>query len=73
MSMDIFREGALEGKSILVTGGGGGLGLEIGKALAAKARQGSHLREAPGGARDRRRGDLPVRSRPRFASCLRRS
>jgi NAD(P)-dependent dehydrogenase (short-subunit alcohol dehydrogenase family) len=36
MSMDIFREGALQGKSILVTGGGGGLGLEIGKALAAK-------------------------------------
>ena len=36
MSMDIFREGALAGKSILVTGGGSGLGLEIGKALAAK-------------------------------------
>jgi NAD(P)-dependent dehydrogenase (short-subunit alcohol dehydrogenase family) len=36
MSMDIFRERALAGKSILVTGGGGGLGLEIGKALAAK-------------------------------------
>lgn len=35
MSMDIFREGALDGKTILVTGGGG-LGLEIGKALAAK-------------------------------------
>jgi NAD(P)-dependent dehydrogenase (short-subunit alcohol dehydrogenase family) len=36
MSMDVFRDGALTGKSILVTGGGGGLGLEIGKALAAK-------------------------------------
>jgi NAD(P)-dependent dehydrogenase (short-subunit alcohol dehydrogenase family) len=36
MSMDIFREGALTGKSILVTGGGGGLGLEISKALAGK-------------------------------------
>jgi NAD(P)-dependent dehydrogenase (short-subunit alcohol dehydrogenase family) len=36
MSMDIFREDALIGKSILVTGGGGGLGLEISKALAAK-------------------------------------
>jgi NAD(P)-dependent dehydrogenase (short-subunit alcohol dehydrogenase family) len=36
MSKDVFRDGALEGKSILVTGGGGGLGKEIGKALAAK-------------------------------------
>ncbi len=36
MSKDIFREGALAGKSVLVTGGGGGLGLEIAKALAAK-------------------------------------
>src|SRR5271168_1912502 len=36
MSMDIFRDDALKGKSILVTGGGGGLGKEIGKALAAK-------------------------------------
>ena len=36
MSMDIFRDNALKGKSILVTGGGGGLGKEIGKALAAK-------------------------------------
>lgn len=36
MNQDIFREGALAGKSVLVTGGGGGLGLEIGKALAAK-------------------------------------
>ena len=35
MSMDIFRDDALKGKSVLVTGGGGGLG-EIGKALAAK-------------------------------------
>ncbi len=36
MSMDIFRDDALAEKSILVTGGGGGLGLEIGKALATK-------------------------------------
>jgi NAD(P)-dependent dehydrogenase (short-subunit alcohol dehydrogenase family) len=36
MSIDIFRDGALMEKSILVTGGGGGLGKEIGKALAAK-------------------------------------
>jgi NAD(P)-dependent dehydrogenase (short-subunit alcohol dehydrogenase family) len=36
MSIDIFRDDALAGKSILVTGGGGGLGLEIGKALATK-------------------------------------
>ena len=36
MSMDIFRDDALAAKSILVTGGGGGLGLEISKALAAK-------------------------------------
>jgi NAD(P)-dependent dehydrogenase (short-subunit alcohol dehydrogenase family) len=36
MSMDIFRDDALKGKSVLVTGGGGGLGKEIGKALAAK-------------------------------------
>jgi NAD(P)-dependent dehydrogenase (short-subunit alcohol dehydrogenase family) len=36
MSSDIFRDGALSGKSILVTGGGSGLGKEIGKALAAK-------------------------------------
>jgi NAD(P)-dependent dehydrogenase (short-subunit alcohol dehydrogenase family) len=36
MSMDIFRDDALNGKSILVTGGGSGLGKEIGKALAAK-------------------------------------
>jgi NAD(P)-dependent dehydrogenase (short-subunit alcohol dehydrogenase family) len=36
MSMDIFREDALAGKSILVTGGGSGLGFEISKALAAK-------------------------------------
>ncbi|MGA8583754.1 MAG: SDR family oxidoreductase [Roseiarcus sp.] len=32
----MFREDALAGKSILVTGGGSGLGLEISKALAAK-------------------------------------
>jgi NAD(P)-dependent dehydrogenase (short-subunit alcohol dehydrogenase family) len=36
MSMDIFRSDALAGKSILVTGGGSGLGKEIGKALVAK-------------------------------------
>jgi NAD(P)-dependent dehydrogenase (short-subunit alcohol dehydrogenase family) len=36
MSMDIFRDGALDGKSVLVTGGGGGLGREIAKALAGK-------------------------------------
>jgi NAD(P)-dependent dehydrogenase (short-subunit alcohol dehydrogenase family) len=36
MSMDIFRTDALAGKSILVTGGGSGLGKEISKALAAK-------------------------------------
>ena len=36
MSIDIFREGALAEKSILVTGGGGGLGKEISKALAGK-------------------------------------
>ena len=36
MSMDIFRDDVLAGKSILVTGGGSGLGKEIGKALAAK-------------------------------------
>src|SRR3546814_15559608 len=34
--MDIFRTDVLAGKSILVTGGGSGLGLEISKALAAK-------------------------------------
>ena len=36
MSMDIFRTDALAGKSILVTGGGSGLGKEISKALVAK-------------------------------------
>lgn len=36
MSMDIFRDDALKGKSVLVTGSGGGLGKEIGKALAAR-------------------------------------
>ena len=34
--MEIFRSDVLAGKSILVTGGGSGLGLEISKALAAK-------------------------------------
>lgn len=36
MGMDIFRTDVLAGKSILVTGGGSGLGKEISKALAAK-------------------------------------
>jgi NAD(P)-dependent dehydrogenase (short-subunit alcohol dehydrogenase family) len=36
MSMDIFNPGALAGKSILVTGGGSGLGKEISKALVEK-------------------------------------
>src|ERR1700688_3370538 len=36
MSMDIFRDDALRGKSILVTGGGSGLGKEISKALVGK-------------------------------------
>lgn len=34
--MDIFRDDALTGKNILVTGGGGGLGKEIASALSAK-------------------------------------
>jgi NAD(P)-dependent dehydrogenase (short-subunit alcohol dehydrogenase family) len=36
MSIDIFRDGVLADKSILVTGGGSGLGKEISKTLAAK-------------------------------------
>ena len=36
MSIDIFRDDALRGKSILVTGGGSGLGKEISNALVAK-------------------------------------
>lgn len=39
MRMDIFRPDVLAGKSILVTGGGSGLGKEISKALAAKGAQ----------------------------------
>lgn len=39
MSMDIFKDDVLAGKSILVTGGGSGLGLEISKALAARGAQ----------------------------------
>jgi NAD(P)-dependent dehydrogenase (short-subunit alcohol dehydrogenase family) len=36
MNTDVFRDDTLAGKSILVTGGGSGLGLEIAKALVAK-------------------------------------
>jgi len=36
MTQDVFRADLLAGKSVLVTGGGSGLGLEISKALAAK-------------------------------------
>jgi NAD(P)-dependent dehydrogenase (short-subunit alcohol dehydrogenase family) len=36
MTQDVFRPDVLAGKSVLVTGGGSGLGKEIGKALAAK-------------------------------------
>jgi NAD(P)-dependent dehydrogenase (short-subunit alcohol dehydrogenase family) len=36
VTTDIFRQDVLAGKSILVTGGGSGLGKEIAKALAAK-------------------------------------
>ncbi len=36
MYTDVFRDDVLTGKSILVTGGGSGLGKEISKALAAK-------------------------------------
>jgi len=36
MGMDIFRSDALAGKSILVTGGGSGLGKEISRGLLAK-------------------------------------
>jgi NAD(P)-dependent dehydrogenase (short-subunit alcohol dehydrogenase family) len=36
MTTDVFKDDVLVGKSILVTGGGSGLGKEISKALAAK-------------------------------------
>lgn len=36
MVQDVFRDDVLSGKSILVTGGGGGLGREIAHSLAAK-------------------------------------
>ncbi len=36
MTTDVFRDDVLAGKSILVTGGGSGLGKEIARALAAK-------------------------------------
>lgn len=36
MTAEVFRGDALAGKSILVTGGGGGLGREIARALAMK-------------------------------------
>src|SRR5271169_6030801 len=39
MSTDIFRSDALAGKSILVSGGGSGLGKEISKALAERGAQ----------------------------------
>jgi NAD(P)-dependent dehydrogenase (short-subunit alcohol dehydrogenase family) len=53
MTQDVFRIDVLAGKSILVTGGGSGLGKEISKALAAKGavvhicgRRSSVLKEA---------------------------
>lgn len=36
MTTDVFRDDALAGKAVLVTGGGSGLGKQISKALAAK-------------------------------------
>ena len=58
MSQDIFRDDALAGKSVLVTGGGGGLGLEISKALAAKGAKVHICGRRPAGAGSR--GEVSV-------------
>ena len=73
MSMDIFRDDALAGKSILVTGGGGGLGLEIGKALAAKGAKVHICGRRPQVLEEAARYDLRRRGCPRVPSCLRRA